>query len=197
MLHQEADAIIHRTFIQTCKNLYPVISSTYYLHLHRIRGCFRKRVFPSLQSHFHISRPPRCFNGYRILQLSDIHTGSWDDHGEALQRAVTLCNAQYPDLVAFTGDLVNSRADEMKPFMTILSQLHAKDGVYAVLGNHDYATYTHWDSEAERLANIDTLICREKQMGWEVLMNEHRILYRGNDSIAIAGVENSGNPSLS
>lgn len=137
---------------------------------------------------------PDAFDGYRILQLSDLHIGSWNGNKEALQHAIRLCNQQRADLAVFTGDMVNSRASEMKEYIPTLSQLHAKDGIYSVLGNHDYATYVKWDSEAERLANIDTLIARQKQMGWQMLLNEHVNLYRGNDSIALVGVENSGNP---
>ena len=137
---------------------------------------------------------PESFDGYRILQLSDIHAGSWKGNAEALRRAVEICNAQHPDLAVFTGDLVNSRADEIKEFMPVLSKLRAKDGVFSVLGNHDYATYVQWDSEADRLANIDTLLARQEQMGWKMLMNDHQILHRGNDSIALIGVENSGKP---
>lgn len=137
---------------------------------------------------------PEAFDGYRIVQLSDIHSGSWKGNGEALARAIALCNTCNADLAVFTGDLVNSHADEMKAYMPVFSQLKAKDGVYSVLGNHDYAAYRHWDSEAARQANIDTLIARENSMGWHVLMNENRIIRRGADSIALVGVENSGNP---
>lgn len=137
---------------------------------------------------------PEAFDGYRVLQISDLHVGSWKGNATAMQRAIDLCNAQQADLAVFTGDLVNSRASEMEEFIPVLSQLHAKDGVYSVLGNHDYATYVKWNSEAERLANIDTLIARQNGMGWQMLMNEHVNLYRGNDSIALVGVENSGNP---
>lgn len=157
-------------------------------------AAFGKEYFQVKEVTFSSPDLPPAFDGYRILQLSDIHSGSWDDGGKALERAIALCNAQQPDLTVFTGDLVNSLADELKPYMPILSQLKAKNGVYSVLGNHDYATYVHWDNEADRLANIDSLISREEQMGWDMLMNEHRILHRGNDSIALVGVENSGNP---
>lgn len=155
---------------------------------------FGKEFFQVKEVTFTSADVPQAFDGYRILQLSDLHTGSWTDKGKALQRAVALSNAQHPDVIVFTGDLVNSRADELKPFMHILSRLQAKDGIYSVLGNHDYGTYVHWDTETDRRANVDTLISREKQMGWDMLMNEHRILHRGNDSIALIGVENSGNP---
>lgn len=137
---------------------------------------------------------PDAFDGYRILHLSDLHIGSWHGNKEALQHAIRLCNAQQADLAVFTGDMVNSRADEMKEYMPILSQLRAKDGIYSVLGNHDYATYASWSSEAERLASIDSLIARQEQTGWHMLRNEHIKLYRRNDSIALVGVENSGNP---
>lgn len=153
-----------------------------------------KEYFQVKQVTFSSPDLPAAFDGYRILQLSDIHSGSWKGNAEALQRAVALCNAQHPDLAVFTGDLVNSRADEMKEFMSVFSKLHAEDGVFSVLGNHDYGTYVRWNSEAERLANIDTLVVREEQMGWKMLMNDHRIIRRGNDSIALIGVENSGRP---
>lgn len=153
-----------------------------------------KEYFQVKQVTFSSPDLPAAFDGYRILQLSDIHSGSWKGNAEALQRAVALCNAQHPDLAVFTGDLVNSRADEMKEFMSVFSKLHAEDGVFSVLGNHDYGTYVRWNSEAERLANIDTLVVREEQMGWKTLMNDHRIIRRGKDSIALIGVENSGRP---
>lgn len=137
---------------------------------------------------------PESFDGYRILQLSDIHSGSWKGNGKAIQRAVDLSNGQQADIIVFTGDLVNSRASELTEFMPVLSQLKANDGVYSVTGNHDYGTYVHWNSDAEREANFRKLIEKEKQMGWDILMNENRILHRGNDSIALIGVENSGKP---
>ena len=179
------------TLTKVCLPLLASLATCAYIIFGAIFG---KEFFQVKEVTFASADVPPAFDGYRILQLSDMHTGSWIDQGNALQRAVSLCNAQHPDLIVFTGDLVNSRADELKPFMPILSQLQAKDGVYSVLGNHDYGTYVHWDTEADRLANIDTLISRERQMGWHMLMNEHHILHRGNDSIALIGVENSGNP---
>lgn len=137
---------------------------------------------------------PASFNGYRIVQISDIHTGSWNNDTTAMKRAVDLCNSLHPDALMFTGDLVNSRSSEVKPYKHILERLTAKDGIFAILGNHDYAMYTHWNSEAERLADIDSLVSHEQGMGWQVLVNDHRIIRRGNDSIAIVGVENSGRP---
>lgn len=137
---------------------------------------------------------PSGFDGYRILQLSDIHSGSWKGNPEALKKAMDICNRQNPDLALFTGDMVNSRADELLEFKDVFAGLKAKDGVYSVLGNHDYGTYFSWNSEAERLANLDSLISYENDMGWNMLNNNHVIIRRGNDSIAVIGVENSGKP---
>ena len=137
---------------------------------------------------------PAAFDGYRLLQLSDIHIGSWGDDDAAIRRAVRLCNDQRPDAIVFTGDLVNSRATELAPFLTALSQLQAPDGVYSVLGNHDYGTYARWSSPREQAANLDTLKRLERQLGWRLLLNEHHCLHRGSDSIVVAGVENSGRP---
>lgn len=137
---------------------------------------------------------PDAFNGYRILQISDLHIGSWAGNGDAVRKAVGICNAQEADLAVFTGDLVNNYADELTEFMPILSQLKAADGVYSILGNHDYAMYSRWESEEARQANIDSLVSREQEMGWQMLNNRHTVLHRGNDSIALAGVENSGKP---
>lgn len=137
---------------------------------------------------------PEAFDGYRILQLSDIHAGSWKGNPEPLQKAMSICLEQHPDLAVFTGDLVNSRADEINEFMPVLQQLKARDGVFSILGNHDYGTYVGWESEAQRFASIDSLIHRQNRMGWKMLNNAHQIIHRGNDSIALIGVENSGNP---
>lgn len=137
--------------------------------------------------------PPQ-FNGYKIVQLSDIHSGSWTDHGRVLQKAVKLADEQNPDLIVFTGDLVNNLAYEVKPYLNILSGLKAKDGVYSVLGNHDYSPYIKWKSEKAKEDNLEELKKYEAQMGWHLLNNENIILHRGNDSIALVGVENSGRP---
>ena len=110
-----------------------------------------KEYFQIKEVSFFSPQLPEAFDGYRILQISDLHTGSWKGNKQAIQKAITLCNAQHADLAVFTGDLVNSRADEVLEFMPILSQLHAKDGVFSILGNHDYATYTKWENEEARL----------------------------------------------
>lgn len=137
---------------------------------------------------------PAAFNGYRIVQISDIHSGSWTGNGGALQEAVDMINAQQPDLVLFTGDLVNNVSEELDEFIPILGQLKGKDGVYSVLGNHDYSPYIKWKTETAQEANLNSLKEKEAAMGWKLLNNEHIILHHNGDSIALVGVENSGNP---
>lgn len=140
---------------------------------------------------------PAGFDNYRIVQLSDIHIGNWDGKEEAIQQMVELINVQNPDLIVFTGDLVNLRSLELTSFQHILSQLQAKDGVYSVLGNHDYGSYYHWESRKEQVQNLENLIYRKKAMGWKLLNNEHTLLHHQGDSIALIGVENDGEPPFS
>jgi predicted MPP superfamily phosphohydrolase len=137
---------------------------------------------------------PKGFDGYRIAQFSDFHAGSWPKNGRAVQRGVDSILAQRPDVILFTGDLVNNLATEVDDFMPILAQLKAPDGVYSVLGNHDYSLYIPWKDEADRLANLEALKQKEAEMGWTLLNNAHVVLRHGGDSIVLAGVENSGNP---
>lgn len=172
-------------------SLLPALGVLGYLLFGAIKG---KEHFQVKEVDFTSPDLPDAFDGYRILQLSDIHSGSWKGNAEAIRKAVDICNGLDADLIAFTGDLVNSRASELPEFMSVLSRLKAKDGVFSIVGNHDYGTYVHWDSEADRQANFRKLIEEEKQMGWDILLNENRILHRENDSIALVGVENSGNP---
>lgn len=137
---------------------------------------------------------PKGFNGYRIVQLSDIHAGSWAGNQKGLEKAIQKINALQPDLILFTGDLVNNLSTELDEFIPVLSQLKAKDGIYSVLGNHDYSLYIKWDNPEDQKANLDSLMAKEAQIGWQLLNNRHVILHQNNDSIALIGVENSGNP---
>ncbi len=156
-----------------------------------------KTRFEVKEVNFTSSKLPKAFNGYRIVQLSDIHIGSWEGNANALQEAVDKVNALQPDLIVFTGDLVNNRADELNGFEDILAKLKAKDGIYSILGNHDYGPYYHWKSKADLAQNLVELENREKQLGWQLLNNNHAILHKDNDSIALIGVENEGEPPFS
>lgn len=169
----------------------PALTMLGYILFGAIKG---KENFKVKEVTFTSANLPEVFDGYRVMQLSDIHSGSWKGNPKALKKAIDLCNRQNADLALFTGDLVNSRSDELLEFTEIFSELKAKDGVYSVLGNHDYGTYVKWNSEADRIANIDSLIACENRMGWRMLNNSHTIIRRGNDSIAVIGVENSGRP---
>ena len=137
---------------------------------------------------------PKGFENYRIVQISDIHCGSWAGDTQALQKAVNLINAQEPDLIVFTGDLVNNIATELDEFMPVLSQLKAKDGVYSVLGNHDYAMYIPWESPEKKEQNLIALKQKQADMNWMLLNNRHVKLYQNGDSLALIGVENCGRP---
>ncbi|RKS55917.1 hypothetical protein BC962_0891 [Gillisia mitskevichiae] len=134
---------------------------------------------------------PDSFDGYRITQISDIHSGSFDNK-EKIEYAVDLVNEQKGDTILFTGDLVNNKATEMDPWMDTFSKLEAKDGVFSVLGNHDYGDYVQWESDQARLNNVAELKNVHSKMGWDLLLNEHRFLERNGERIALVGVENWG-----
>ncbi|MBN8623739.1 MAG: metallophosphoesterase [Flavobacteriales bacterium] len=134
---------------------------------------------------------PEVFKGYKIVQISDVHAGSFF-HPEKLQKAVNLINEQNADLVLFTGDMVNNFAEEFKPFAPLFSTIKAKDGKFSVLGNHDYGDYAEWNSPQEKAQNIPNLIELQKQSGFEMLRNEHRIIEKNGEKLYILGVENWG-----
>lgn len=143
------------------------------------------------------ARLPQAFDGYRILQLSDLHIGSFVGNAPAIQKLVDMVNAQHPDLIVFTGDLVNHRAVELDEFLKILSSMKAKDGIYSILGNHDYGPYFRWKSQQDMDNNLVELEKKQKSMGWKLLNNSHDFIIQGNDSIALIGVENEGEPPFS
>lgn len=135
---------------------------------------------------------PEAFDGYRIVQFSDAHVGTYTGSRQwLLQRAVDTINALRPDIVLFTGDLQNVYPDELDVQVPILSQLKAHDGVMSVLGNHDYAVYQDCD-ESQKQRNNKHTIQSERKMGWTLLLNENRIIRRDSDSIVVAGMENWG-----
>lgn len=140
------------------------------------------------------TRLPAGFDGYRIVQISDLHVGTWGEDTRFLDKFVDSVNAQKPDLIVFTGDIVNRRTDEMEPFLKTLSRLRAKDGVYSVLGNHDYGDYLDWPHPSEKIENMALMYAWQKQIGWHMLSNRRTELIHGNDSIQLIGVENWGEP---
>lgn len=134
---------------------------------------------------------PEAFNGYTITQISDIHCGSLDNF-EKIKYAVQLINKQQSDVIVFTGDLVNNKTSEINPWKNLFATLKAKDGVFSVMGNHDYGDYIKWESPQEKLKNLQNFHKAHKEMGWTLLLNQHQYLYRGSDKIALVGVENWG-----
>lgn len=137
------------------------------------------------------SNLPQAFKGFKIVHISDVHSGSFQDKA-AVKKGIDLINAQQPDLILFTGDLVNDRHDEMLEYMDIFSTLKAKHGVYSTLGNHDYGDYVAWPSAAAKTENLDKLKNVHAKMGWRLLMNEHVAIEKGNDAFALLGIENWG-----
>lgn len=134
---------------------------------------------------------PKSFKGYKIIQISDVHSGSFPDPSK-LEHAIKLINEQKPDLVLFTGDMVNNVAEEFKPFIPLFSTIKANDGKFAVLGNHDYGDYVTWTSLDAKKKNLVTLIEYEKQAGFDMLRNEHRIIEKNGEKLYILGVDNWG-----
>lgn len=132
---------------------------------------------------------PASFRGLKIVQLSDIHAGSLSDK-QAVQRGVDKVMKEKPDLILFTGDLVNDVAGEMKDYTDIFSQLKAPMGVFSTLGNHDYGDYSWWETPELKNANLENLKQLQRNMGWRLLMNEHVALEKGGEQIALIGIEN-------
>jgi hypothetical protein len=134
---------------------------------------------------------PDSFDGYKITQISDIHVGSFDDR-EEVAYALDLVNKQNGDVILFTGDLVNNVSEEMYGWEDLFGSLKAKDGIFSVLGNHDYGDYATWDSPAAKKSNLQELFAIQKSMGWSLLMDENVSIDRGSDSLKIVGVQNWG-----
>lgn len=137
---------------------------------------------------------PEAFNGYKIVQVSDLHLGTYHLHPGTVDRIVKKINEQQGDVIFFTGDLVNFSPDEIKQFHSKLKQLHAPDGVFSVLGNHDYLQYIHYKEPSQRLNGMEELKSLQREAGWDLLLNESRVIRRGTDSIYIIGSENDGTP---
>ncbi|MDT0557744.1 metallophosphoesterase [Ichthyenterobacterium sp. W332] len=134
---------------------------------------------------------PTAFDGYRLTQISDIHSGSFDNPAK-VEYAIDLINEQQSDTILFTGDIVNNEASELTPYKTMFSKLNAKDGMYSVLGNHDYGDYIRWESQEIKQKNLDDLIALQNEIGFDVLLNESRFIEREGERLAIVGVENWG-----
>ncbi len=141
-----------------------------------------------------IPRLPKTFDGYKIVQISDLHVGTFGADTAYVSQVVKTINNLEPDMIVITGDIVNRYTDEILPFVNTFKKMWASDGVYSVLGNHDYGDYYNWNSAEEKEQNKNKLINIQQEMGWSLLLNQHEFVHRDNDSIAIIGVENVGDP---
>ena len=152
------------------------------------RGKYNFRVLSYV---LHFEDLPESFDGYKITQISDIHSGSFDNKAK-IEYAVDLINEQQSDVLLFTGDMVNNKASEMLPWKETFSRLKANDGKYSVLGNHDYGDYVDWDSPEEKKQNLEDLKTIQKEIGFDLLLNESRFLEKSGERLALIGVENWG-----
>lgn len=138
---------------------------------------------------------PPSFNGYKIVQISDLHLLSFLGREKTLAKIVEKVNAQQPDAILFTGDIVTLNSSEFESTEDILAQLRATDGVFSILGNHDYSFYNRWPDEEQRKKDADAIIERQRAIGWNLLLNENRNITRSlngqTDTISIIGVENT------
>jgi len=134
---------------------------------------------------------PAAFDGYTITQISDIHSGSFTNK-KKIQYGVDLINEQKSDLMLFTGDIVNNKADEMDNWIDVFSQLEAKEGKYSILGNHDYGDYMDWEKSEDKIKNFQDVKDIHQKIGFDLLLDEHRYIEKDGQKIALIGVENWG-----
>jgi hypothetical protein len=151
-----------------------------------VRNPYRYQVFSEI---LEIDNLPDALEGLRIVQISDIHSGSFT-RIEPVKDSVTMINALNPDLVFFTGDIVNNEAKEMEPYVDVFKAVRAKHGVFSVLGNHDYGDYVRWADDSAKRDNMEQLYGVHRRLGWDLLRNENRRLEVNGENIAILGVEN-------
>ena len=143
---------------------------------------------------FEFPHLPAAFDGFRIVQISDLHVGTYGDDDRFMRKLVGVINGLHPDAVMFTGDIVNRHSSELAPFVDALSGIEAPYGVFSILGNHDYGDYADWPSEADKAADVAALCAMQESMGWKLLLNQTEFIHSGRDSIAVIGVENIGDP---
>ena len=153
-----------------------------------LRGKYNYKV---IKHQLSFNRLPKDFNGFKIVHISDFHCGSFDNK-EKLTYGIDLINKQKPDIILFTGDMVNNIADEILPWKSLISSLSAPYGKYAVLGNHDYGDYNSWNSDEEKIENFKKLITLQNEMGFKLLNNTSEIININQSTIDLIGVENWG-----
>ncbi|PJJ84600.1 metallophosphoesterase [Mucilaginibacter auburnensis] len=153
-----------------------------------VRGKYDYRVH---RKTIYFDELPEAFDGFTITQLSDIHSGSFDNEA-AMQKGIDLAQAQKSDLFVFTGDLVNNHSDEIEQYIDNFSKLRSPYGQYSILGNHDYGDYVQWGSEKEKADNLDKLKRHHKEIGFRLLLDEHIELEKNGQKITLVGIQNWG-----
>ena len=165
------------------------VSSTLFFSL--LYGFGNKYKYQLVHKKVSIKNLPESFKGFKIIHISDIHSGSLKEI-DAVQKGIDLIQKQKPDLILFTGDLVNDRATEMNELSSVFGQLSAPKGVYSILGNHDYGDYVQWPSKQAKEENLTALKEVHAAMGWRLLMNEHVTIQHNGEQIKLVGIENWG-----
>ena len=158
------------------------------LFIGMLRGKYSYRV---INHELSFKNLPKVFDGFKIAHISDFHCGSFDNE-EKIKYGIEMINQQNPDIILFTGDMVNNKSSEILPWKKIISSLNAPFGKFAVLGNHDYGDYVGWDSDEDKINNLKQLIDLENQMGFNVLLNQSISIQKNSSSISLIGVENWG-----
>lgn len=157
-------------------------------------GVFRGRYnFKVFKETLAFNDLPNAFDGFKIIQISDVHSGSFDSK-KAMQKGLDLIMAQKPDLILFTGDLVNNLAMEFEPYIDQFKKLEAPHGKFSILGNHDYGLYMPFKSKEAHVKNNQEIIEHHPAMGFDLLLNENRLIEKDGESIRLIGVENWGRP---
>ena len=156
-----------------------------------IYGFGNKYKYQIVKKKISLNGLPSVFKGFKIIHISDIHSGSLKDK-MAVQKGIDLIKAQKPDMVLFTGDLVNDKATEMKEWMDVFNQITAPHGVYSTLGNHDYGDYVSWDSKEAKQQNLKDLMQVHANLGWRLLMNENVKIEKSGAHFHLVGIENWG-----
>ena len=165
------------------------LSSTLFLSL--LYGFSNKYNYKLIKKKIALKGLPLAFKGFKIIHISDIHSGSLKDK-VAVLKGIELIEKQNADLVLFTGDLVNDRASEMHDWMDVFSKIKAPYGVFSTLGNHDYGDYVKWDTVQEKRQNLEALKKVHHDLGWRLLMNENTSVEKNGEKIKIVGIENWG-----
>lgn len=165
-------------------SMLPVVTMSFGI----VKGAYDYRI---RRRKVYLPNLPKAFNGVKIAQLSDIHSGSFFDKS-AVQGGIDMMLGEKPDLILFTGDLVNNQTKEVNDYFDLFSKVKADLGVYSTLGNHDYGDYMSWPSEAAKRQNLANMIKAHEQMGWRLMMNENESIKIGSDKISLIGVENWG-----